>query len=420
MTATEKLAVLGILLVLSIGCNNSDSNDSETDDSKEGSKSSADGDSDSDNDSDSDSDNDSDSDSDSDTDADTDSDSDGDGDSDTDTDTDSDGDMDTETESSTESDSQGTDDTETETQTDTESDTSTPWSGDCEATLVGWATEGGGTTGGEGGTTVTVNNATGLRNALSGSSKRIIEFSGTINGVFNVGSNKTLRGKDASATIKGSVVLSNCKNIILQNFSINGAGSSYEDALNLEGNVYNVWADHLAIFDGADGNFDIKTKCNYITISWTKFFYNRGGDHRFSNLINSSDSNTGDLGKMNVTLHHCWWGKGVTERMPRVRFGKVHSYNNYFASPGNNYCIRAAKGSSVLIENNYFDGVNNPHEIGNENGTAAAVTANGNLYENGTTGSKDEKGTAFTPPYSYEMDDASGIPEMVQKCAGPQ
>ena len=28
------------------------------------------------------------------------------------------------------------------------------------------------------------------------------------------------------------------------------------------------------------------------------------------------------------------------ERMPSIRFGTVHIYNNYYSSAGNNYCVR--------------------------------------------------------------------------------
>jgi pectate lyase len=66
-------------------------------------------------------------------------------------------------------------------------------------------------------------------------------------------------------------------------------------------------------------------------------------DHRFSNLVGHSDNNASeDAGRLHVTFHHNWWGQLVHERMPRVRFGRVHVYNNFYNSPGNNYCIRAA------------------------------------------------------------------------------
>jgi pectate lyase len=103
--------------------------------------------------------------------------------------------------------------------------------------------------------------------------------------------------------------------------------------------------------------------------------------------------------------------------MPRVRFGDVHVFNNYYSSSGNNYCIRAGFHSNVLIENNHFQGVDTPHELGEDQGTAI-VTARGNLYSS-TTGAQGTRGTAFTPPYQYTLDAASSVSAAVQSGAGP-
>jgi pectate lyase len=228
-----------------------------------------------------------------------------------------------------------------------------------------------------------------------------------------------LRGTDAAAAISGSLILSGSRNVILQNFTVDAGASSFEDGVSITESAHHLWTDHLTVLDAADGNLDIKRESDFITISWTKFYYARGGDHRFSNLVGHSDDFTADDDNLNITYHHCWWSDGVIERMPRIRFGDVHSYNNYFNSPGNNYCIRAAKGASVLIENNYFQNVKNPHEINNEDGVPANVTARGNIYDN-TTGEQRRQGTAFTPPYHYTLDDADAVPDMVRACAGPR
>ena len=52
-------------------------------------------------------------------------------------------------------------------------------------------------------------------------------------------------------------------------------------------------------------------------------------------------------GRKLVTWHHNWWSSNVHERMPRVRFGDVHVFDNYYSSSGNNYCIRAGFHSNV-------------------------------------------------------------------------
>ena len=99
-----------------------------------------------------------------------------------------------------------------------------------------------------------------------------------------------------------------------------------------------------------------------MTVSWCKFHYTRNNGHNFVNLIGSSDTATEDRGKLHVTFHHNWWGNLCIERMPRVRFGQVHVYNNYYSATGNNYAVRAALESQNLVENNYFDGTADPWE----------------------------------------------------------
>ena len=102
--------------------------------------------------------------------------------------------------------------------------------------------------------------------------------------------------------------------------------------------------------------------------------------------------------------------------MPRVRFGDVHVFNNYYSSTGNNYAVRSAYEARVLVENNYFDGIDTPHEIYDATGE---LVANGNIYD-GTSGATDEAGSAFTPGYSYSLDAASDVPTLVMQGAGPQ
>ncbi|KAK6543559.1 hypothetical protein TWF694_000303 [Orbilia ellipsospora] len=111
-------------------------------------------------------------------------------------------------------------------------------------------------------------------------------------------------------------------------------------------------------------------------------------------------------------------------------YGEAHIYNNYYNSPGNNYCIGFGSYGSVLIENNYFKGVKNPHYFMYDWYVYAA--ASGDTYDT-CTGTKDTgvKGSTNVagqesysyPPvkvnYSYSLDSAANIPALVQSCAGP-
>lgn len=50
-------------------------------------------------------------------------------------------------------------------------------------------------------------------------------------------------------------------------------------------------------------------------------------NHNKTVLIGADPSHVGDR-CIRVTIHHCFFD-GTRQRHPRVRFGKVHLYNNY-------------------------------------------------------------------------------------------
>lgn len=277
--------------------------------------------------------------------------------------------------------------------------------------MTGWATINN-TTGGLGYDTVTVDNVSDLKSFAENGNKVIFVKPGTYLGPINVGSNVTIYGYQG-AIIKqpstGSAMkLSESKNVIIRNLEFQGVGAldeDDEDCLQINKNSTNVWIDHVYIYDGHDGNLDITNGSNYITISWTKFAYtNISSNHQFSNLIGNSDSKTSDEGKLKVTFHHTWWSDGVKERMPRVRYGQVHLYNNLFDSKNSSTCIRAGIKADLRVENNVFIGVNKPIDLYENDFTA--VSASGNYFEN-TSGNTSGSGNAFTPGYTVSPTDVS-------------
>ena len=46
--------------------------------------------------------------------------------------------------------------------------------------------------------------------------------------------------------------------------------------------------------------------------------------------------------------------------MPRIMYGQVHVYNNYYTSKNNNYCVGVGSYAPAIIENNYFKQVKDP------------------------------------------------------------
>jgi pectate lyase len=313
----------------------------------------------------------------------------------------------------------------------------TSFEGDCPDALVGWASQAGDgvatTTGGGAIPPVRPSTAAELEQYASDGEPRVIEIASVFSVPrLSVASNKTLIGVGANARIDGGIRIRGSadvviSNVIVKNLRVNGRTTDVDgDAVQVY-NAHHVWIDHVEIYDGVDANLDVVHGSNWVTVSWSKFHYTSAApdpEHKYSTLIGHSDDNAEeDTGRLNVSLHHNWWAEGVTERMPRVRFGKVHSFNNLFASPGNNYCLRAGRSAALLIENNYFQGVSNPHEFNNDEDEQTAHITERNSVYSAVSGSqvRGGGGTPFSSaPYTLTLDPAAEVPARVQACAGPR
>ena len=240
-----------------------------------------------------------------------------------------------------------------------------------ENKAVGFAS---GVTGGNGQNEVTVTTASALEGAISGTESKTVYVDGTItlNGMLNVGSNKTIIGLPGAKIQNlnqnenaGIFKLNGSNNVIIRNLVFEGPGAydmDGNDNLTLQG-ATNIWIDHCDIQDGMDCNMDIVNGSDNISITWTRFRYLKaptaggsGGsaDHRYNGLIGNSDTKTTDDGKLNVTFSNCWWDEGCKERCPRVRFGKVHLVNCLYSGTVFNYCIGYGAYANIYAENCAF------------------------------------------------------------------
>ncbi|MGB2566981.1 cellulose binding domain-containing protein [Micromonospora citrea] len=305
----------------------------------------------------------------------------------------------------------------------------------CDDRLVGWATVPGSgmstTTGGGNATPQSITSLGDLRKYAADSTPRVLRISGTIStgtSPVEVGSNKTLIGADASATIAGGINISDGhSNIIVRNLNIRGAGYGNHpaDTIAARGS-HHLWFDHLNVWDAGDGLMDLTKGSDFITVSWVKFWYtNSSHPHRFASLVSGgADHDATDVGKQNATFHHNWFASLVDQRMPRMLYGKGHVYNSYYTATDNTYAVGVGSLASVLVENNYFKNTRNPHQFMYDR--PSYITARGNVYDN-TSGKRDggAGGTGggvapFTsPPYSYTPDSAGDVPGIVSSCAGP-
>ncbi|MGB3800707.1 MAG: hypothetical protein WA952_12905, partial [Lewinella sp.] len=293
---------------------------------------------------------------------------------------------------------------------------------------VGWASANGGTSGGAGGEEVTVTTRSELVLALNGNDARIIRVVDTIELVLyeriKVFGNKSLIGDTPEAMIRygGLEIVGN--NVIIQNLSI---GDSYDeedfdgknhstDGITVYGQ--NVWIDHCWFYSAADGLVDIRSgnglDADFITISNCRF-----SDHNKVSLIGSSNDQIESRGHLKTTYYNCWfdgtYGKGLTQRLPRIRFGDVHILNSYYEGILS-YAAAARFESALVIENTYFRDTKNPHVIEDEGMgiREPSLVAINNIYD-GTTGSRETDGDAFTPGdfYAYTAIPAEQVPAAV-------
>lgn len=328
--------------------------------------------------------------------------------------------------------------------------------GECETSVRAPSVVGYGrnTTGGQGGSTVTVSTGTELHAALcnraADDTPIVILVNGTLtpgNTTKQSGSCNTANGvieiKDvANVTIRGvgtngvldqvGVHIRNSSNIIVQNLTIKNVRKSNTstpsnggDAIGMETDVDRVWIDHNLIHGSTtageehDGLIDFKDHVTNVTVSYNHLHTGgRGG------LIGSNDD--GDDGSTGITFHHNWYDN-LNSRTHLIREADVHVYNNYYSDILDTG-INARNGATLLVENNYFTEARNPL------GTFFYLTnpgtweVHGNYF--GSTvvwQSADDEDPAgpmvqttgeTSVPYSYSMDSAACVPAVLATNVG--
>ncbi|WP_110943751.1 pectate lyase family protein [Streptomyces niger] len=276
-----------------------------------------------------------------------------------------------------------------------------------------------------------------------------------------VPSHTTLVGVGEHAGITGgSLQIEGADNVVVRNLTVEspldcfpqwdptdgatGAWNSEYDSMVVTGSSH-VWLDHNTFTDGAhpdsalpsyygevyqqhDGELDVVRGADLVTVSWNVF-----ADHDKTLMIGNSDSaGATDRGKLRVTLHHNLF-RDVTERAPRVRFGKVDAYNNhYVAGPGTAYAYSLGIGieSRLVAEKNAFT---LPPGIGAgrvlKKWKEAPVTAAGNrvngrpadliaLHNAEFPAEPLQSGAGWTPTLRTRVDDPRAVPGLVGHRAG--
>lgn len=292
--------------------------------------------------------------------------------------------------------------------------------------IIGWATQGGGTTGGAAGPTVTVSTFADFRTQAQAEGARTILVNGMLSGSGTVEftANKTIRGVGANSGISGttlSIEDMQPANVIIQNMNIRGVPG--RDAIGIESATH-VWIDHNTLSstienhpDFYDGMIDITRGSDYITVSWNVI-----RDHWKTSLVGHSDGNGGqDIGHLRVTYHHNWFDR-TFERSPRVRFGEtVHVFNNYYSNVNNNadsYAIASLQNAGLLVEANVFENVQQAcwSASGYADSDPGRLVARNNSLTN--SGPCEVNGSVAPLPYGYTADNVDTVKSAVTAGAG--
>jgi pectate lyase len=287
----------------------------------------------------------------------------------------------------------------------------------------GFASTGGGTTGGKGGTTVTVKTYANLLKYATASAAYIIKVSGTITYPSKgyeipVASNKTIVGVGTTGRIKagGFVLKSGIHNIIIRNLTIGDTAMTEDDpddkTYDYDGiqmdTANHVWIDHNKFQNINDGMIDSRKDTTYVTTSW-----NQLGNHNKTYGIGWTDNATARM-----TIHHNWFYND-TQRNPSVdNVALAHLYNNYMENI-TSYGNLGRNNTKMVIENSYFQNVANPYYRDDTSKGGLKVT--GSVVKT-CTGKQETGGTTFTPSsyYSYKLDAAADVPALVRAYSGPQ
>jgi len=181
---------------------------------------------------------------------------------------------------------------------------------------------------------------------------------------LHVQPNKTIDGRGAQVTIYDrDLIIDGVSNVIVENLIFR---DSDEDAIRIIHGATDVWVDHCSLRHASDGLIDItKAAADHttdVTVSWCYFT-----DHSKVMLISASSDDQDDV-NLRVTLHHNHFDHTV-QRHPRLRYGKVHAFNNYLQE-WESYGMGSSQKGELYVERNIFeagadkDGV--IHEVGSD------------------------------------------------------
>lgn len=163
----------------------------------------------------------------------------------------------------------------------------------------------------------------------------------------------------------GCLQFSYCRNITVRGLRFQGPGAvdvGGNDLLGMNHSMY-ITVDSCVFMDGLDGNLDITSQSDSITVSHCYFGYSDlSYDHMNSNLVGATDRVIADRGKLHVTYAYCTWGEGCRQRMPMVRFGTILLDHCRWECTTEHPAVDARRESTVIIISPSFGpGIQTPY-----------------------------------------------------------
>ncbi|MEU1072977.1 MULTISPECIES: polysaccharide lyase family 1 protein [unclassified Streptomyces] len=284
-----------------------------------------------------------------------------------------------------------------------------------ETTPVGF---GAGTSGGGAAAPVTVSTLAAFKTAVTGDNAKVVKVSGLIplSGQVDVGSNTTVLGVgSASGFTGGGLRVKQETNVVIRNLNITKPVAP-ADAITVQKST-KVWIDHNTFSsdrdhgkDYYDGLVDITHASDYVTVSWNTF-----KNHYKGSLVGHSDKNASeDTGHLRVTYHHNHFSN-VNSRIPSLRFGTGHFYDNYVE--GADTAVHSRMGAQMLVENNVFRSTKVAVTTNRDSSTDGYANLRGNDL-GGAALEVSRTGSFTTAPYAYTAEPASSVVASVTAGAG--
>lgn len=238
-------------------------------------------------------------------------------------------------------------------------------------TVQGFASIDGGTTGGAGGSSVTVRTGAELVAVLKAKRKDTTPLTIYVDGTLTPDNsdgavqydvkdmeNVSIIGVGSHAMMDGiGINIARANNVIVRNLTIRYNRIGQKDGISIQGTSHHVWIDHNEVYNSLNVGKDYydelvsgKDEIDNVTVS-----YNYLHDSWKTSLWGSSDSNAYER---RVTFLGNHW-QNVNSRLPLFRFGQAHVANNYYENVLDTG-INARMGARIRIDGNYFENVHNP------------------------------------------------------------